>query len=512
MALQIPDQTIALQAKAPDGMQSISNMLNIATAAQALKKAKATYDSDVSQRASESSSADSNAQVNRANVQPLIDQQIASTSSAKTGAESAAYRLHGDYANTMLQTAAGAMKDPRITGANDKYDPAAAGQALSEAFDQARAKGVPTDQALLAIAPFMNKVHEPGAVATMLQNTVLGQMQAPSQAQAIAPSGVGVSNGQQSAVINTNPFAGQVGQAIPGTQQQMQLPPTTPTMDASGTPGYLGPQPAMQPGQQQPGYGDGFDPTKVKPEVLTAIAAQHPKEFAQAMIDFAHRGQQQGQQQAPQRVTSGLPIGASDAVQGTQGEINKHWGETQAAAGSAQQNIGILQNIKQHAAGAATGVGAERQALVQGLAGMLGMDSEQLARTDTDLLAKNANMLALAGGNTDSARALASAANPNNHMTKEAIAMAADQVIGQQKLALARAQFLAPHKAMADQGHPEAYIAARNQFNSVADPRVIQFTSMTPEEKIAMKSSMSEKERAEFGAKLAKARQLGIAQ
>lgn len=511
MALQIPDQTIALQAKAPDGMQSISNMLNMATAAQNLKKARATFDSDVSQRASDASTADSNAQVNRANVRPLIDQQAASTSSAQTGAEAAKYKLHDDYAGTMLQTAAGAMKDPRITGENGQYDPAAAGQALSEAFDQARAKGVPTDQALLAIAPFMNKVHEPGAVANMLRNTVLGQMQAPLQAQAIAPSGVGVSNGQQSAVINTNQFAGiPVGQAIPGTQQQMQLPPTTPTM-VDGVPGYYGSQPQPQgiaPGQQQE---RGFDPSTVKPEVLAAIAKQYPDEFKRAMASFAARGQQQGQTQ-PARVASGLPVGAGDAIQGTQGEINKHWTDTQASAGNAQQNIGILQNIKQHAAGAATGISADRQAFMQGLAGMLGMDSEQLARTDTDLLAKNANMLALAGGNTDSARALASAANPNNHMTKEAIAQAADQVIGQQKLALARAQFLAPHKAMADQGHPEAYVAARNLFNSVADPRVIQFTSMTPEEKIALKSSMTEKEREEFGAKLGKARKLGIAQ
>lgn len=498
MPLTIPDQSIALQAKAPDAMSSLASMLNIAGGAQALKKAKATFDSDVSQRASEASSAGSRATVDQANVDPLIAQQAAQTSTAQTGAEQAKYALHKDYTGTMLQTAAGAMRDPRITGEGGQYDPAAAGKALSDAFEQARAKGVPTDQALLAIAPFMNAIHQPGAVAQMLQNTVLGQMGAPSQASAVAPSGVGVTNGQQSSVVNTNPFAGQVGATIPGTEQQMQLPPTTPTME-NGTPGYLGPQPVQ-------GQG-GFDPSKVSPAQKAAMVADSPEGYANGLEAFYKRGQTQ-----PARVTTGLPVGASGAIEGTQGAINDHWKGAITSSNSAQQDIGVLQNIKQHAAGAATGIAADKQTLVAGIAGMLGMDAGELAKTNADLLAKNSAMLALAGGDTNLARTMAEAATPNSHMTKEAIVQAADQVIAQRKLALARTQFLMPFKGMADHGNPEMYNNALVQFNSVADPRVIQFTSMTPEEKIHLKSSMTEQERAEFGAKLGKARSLGIAQ
>jgi hypothetical protein len=73
-----------------------------------------------------------------------------------------------------------------------------------------------------------------------------------------------------------------------------------------------------------------------------------------------------------------------------------------------------------------------------------------MARTDTDLLAKNSNMLALAGGNTDLARTLAESANPNTKMTPQAIQAAADQVIAQQKLALAKQKLLQPIKALND--------------------------------------------------------------
>lgn len=498
MALTIPDQSIALQAKAPDGMQSLSSLLNIANGAQTLKRAQATYDSDVSQRASESSSAAAKATVDNANVNPKIAQQLADTSTAQTGAEAAKYKLHGDYAGTMLQTAAGALSDPRISGPD--YKPEEAGKALTEAFQQAVAKGVPPDQALLAVSPFMNAIHQPGAVAQMLKNTVVGQMGASGQQSALTPSLVQNSNGQQTITTNINPLApGGVG-AQPIAPIQQQLPPTTPTMDG-GVPGYLGPQGGQ--GQSEM----GFDPSKLSQAQKAQMLKVSPDAYARGVEAFYKRGQpQQG------RVASGLPIGAAEGIQGTQGVVNDDWKNSVTQANGAQRTIGILQNIKQYSAGAAGGIGADRQAFTAGLAGLLGMDAGELVKTNTDLLAKNSNMLALAGGNTDAARAMAEAANPNAHMTKEALAHAADQLIGQQQLNLARVQYLTPFKAQADAGHPEMYQAALNQFNSVADPRIVQFSSMSPEDKSAMKSSMSEKERAEFGKKLGKARTLGIAQ
>lgn len=493
MALTIPDQTIALQARAPDGMANLSSLLNVAGSAQALKKAQATYDSDVSQRAAESSSAQSRATVDSANVNPLIAQQAAITDVSETGAKSAKFNLQGNIQDRLNQVTNGLISDPAISSG----DPKAMIPKLLDAKRRAIASGVPEDMAEVGFAHMITSaMSDPAGFPQVLKNSMLQSMAPTAQAGAIAPSGVGVSNGQQTSVINTNPLApGGVGQPIPGTQQQQQLPPTTPTM-VNGVPGYLGPQGDAQ---------GGFDPSKLTPQQKAAMLRDDPQAYANGIESFYKRGQQG-------RVANGLPIGAADAIAGTQGVVNDDWKTSVGQAKNAQQTIGILQNIKQYSAGAAGGIGADRQAFTAGLAGLLGMDAGELIKTNTDLLAKNSNMLSLAGGNTDAARAMAEAANPNSHMTKEALAHAADQLIGQQQLNLARVQYLTPFKAQADAGHPEMYQAALNQFNSVADPRVVQFSSMSPEEKSAMKSSMSEKERADFGAKLGKARTLGIAQ
>ncbi len=135
------------------------------------------------------------------------------------------------------------------------------------------------------------------------------------------------------------------------------------------------------------------------------------------------------------------------------------------------------------------------------------MDAGQMAKTETDKLAKNANMLALAGGNTDLARTLAEMANPNSKMTPEAIKAAADQVIAQKKLMLAKQAFMQPFKALND---PDVYSRALTQFNAAADPRILQLGDMTEAEKVKMKAAMSDAERAEFGEKIRKLQGLGI--
>lgn len=218
-------------------------------------------------------------------------------------------------------------------------------------------------------------------------------------------------------------------------------------------------------------------------------------------------------QGAPGGIQVAPGLGQAAGVQGVLEPVTKDWADTQASAANASRNIGILQNIKQFAPGAVTGVGNERRSYIAGLAGLLGMSEQQLERTNTDLLAKNANMLALAGGNTDAARALAESANPNVHMTPQAIQHAADQVISQQQLALKKQEFLQSHIAKAatdpnDRG--TSYTKALSQWNQVADPRILQLSTMSPEEKIRMKQSMSPAEQKAFGEKLKKAHQMGI--
>jgi hypothetical protein len=313
----------------------------------------------------------------------------------------------------------------------------------------------------------------------------------------VTPSGVLVNNGQKQVLVNTNPVAAPIG-PVEATAVQNELPPNTPTYDQqTGTPGYLGPQ-ASKTG--------GFDPSQFTPEQLEYMKKSDPTAYANGLESFMKRGQPA----APARVVSGPPVGAVAGVEGSQASINDHWKSLNDQASKAGTDIGILQNIKQLAHNAVTGQLSDKESFVNGLAARLGMSSADLKKTDTDLLAKNAAMLALTGGNTDAARALAEAANPNVKMNEPAIRHAADQIIGQKQMAIAQQQFLLPFKAMADQGHPDMYQAAKAKFDAAADPRILQLPNMAPEDVAKMKASMSPKERIDFGEKIRALQSLGV--
>jgi hypothetical protein len=192
-----------------------------------------------------------------------------------------------------------------------------------------------------------------------------------------------------------------------------------------------------------------------------------------------------------------FPVGQTEAMRLNAATAADDWKQTFAAGQKASQNIGVLQEIKKYAPGAVSGVGQDRRAFLAGLAGLIGMDAAQMEKTDTDLLAKNTNMLALAGGDTNLSKTLSEVANPNVHMTKEAIIKAANQVIAQQQLPLVRAKHLG--KVAND---PAAYTQAATEFNANADPRVLQYPTMTPAERAEMKKAMNPQEQLEFGNKL----------
>ena len=205
------------------------------------------------------------------------------------------------------------------------------------------------------------------------------------------------------------------------------------------------------------------------------------------------------------RIQSGPALGQATTQEGIAKTVQNDWADTNTSAKTAAQDIGVLQNIKQYAPGAATGVTGAKEALIAGLAGALGMTPAQLVKTNTDLLAKNSAMLALAGGNTDMARTLAEAGNPNSHMTAEAIQHAADQVIAQRQMAIHKQKLLLPFV-----DNPTAYNAVLSHFNDISDPRVLQFPNMTAAEKAQLKSSMNPAEREAFGKKIDANKALGF--
>lgn len=359
----------------------------------------------------------------------------------------------------------------------------------------------------------------PAALPAYLMQARSQVMPAATQQQMQTPSGIQVDNGQQSAVVNTNPGAGPVGSVIPGTPVQKQLPPTTPVFDAStNRPGYLGPQgdvgapggvipPAVQEGRDQYRLRVLQDELAREQSNPDPAARAQNIQALQTEIAATQRGLAPRPPGGRPFVASGPALGTEQNTAGTVKTVNDDWTATNESARTASQDIGVLQNIKKFAGGAVTGVANERRAYLTGLGGLLGIDPAQLEKTNTDLLAKNSAMLALAGGNTDLARTIAESANPNTHMTKEAIQDAANQVIAQRKLALAKQQYMSHFK-----GDPESYTKELAAFNQIADPRILQLPDLSREEKARMKAAMSPSEQREFGQKIRKMQAIGLVQ
>jgi hypothetical protein len=523
------DASIPLGTKVPDGMTTIGNMLNTARSAQALQLGNVELQKNeialqerrgIQQMFANPDAfkgADGQMDFNRLIEEgmkvapttfPAMLPQIIQAKKLGTEAEQALSNLHES-------TRAGAGQW-FMAQRGKPLEQVSAEAAEIKKLNPALAPAIDSSLKLLAMAS------QGGQQALDSAYLKLGQAAMPptSQADVMRPSGPTVSTGQVDRAVNTQPMAGPVGATIPGTEVQRELPPTTPVFNnETQQQGYLGPQP--------PNGAPPAGNAQVPPEVQASRDAWRRRAI-QNEIDNVQRGMPDGPQKrdalaalqtelnaggpvsppAKSRFVASSPkLGAEANVSGTVDVVNKDWASTSESAKTASQDIGVLQNIKKYAPGAVSGVASDRRAYVAGLAGLLGMDAGQLEKTNTDLLAKNTNMLALAGGDTNLAKLMAESANPNTHMTKEAITDASNQVIAQRKLALAKQQYMSHFK-----GDPDTYTKELAAFNAIADPRALQLPDMAKEDKQRMLAAMSEGERKDFIAKTRKLQAIGILQ
>lgn len=211
---------------------------------------------------------------------------------------------------------------------------------------------------------------------------------------------------------------------------------------------------------------------------------------------------------ASQRVANtplitGLGTAQQTAQSGLGETVKEDWSTTYKDAQNAPTKIGIFQNIKKLTPEAFTGPTAERRQVIASFAQVLGIPLATLESASTDELVKNTKLLQLAGGNTDAARALAEFANPNTKMTKEGINRVTDQLIGMEKMKIAKSNFVQPFA-----GNAEEYSKKADQFNKIADPRLFQ--EMKPEDVAKLRKSMSPAEQAELSKKIKLAKELGV--
>lgn len=475
------DASIPLRAQAPNGFTSLKDMLGVAQGAQALatgkisqqrqgvaleqeqggleaRKALATVMTDPQFRDPQSGLWDLNklAPAVYAADPKMYHAKDALAGAAQANNDTIAVKSNSlnlaDKSRALIGSTVGALAaDPQVTP--DK---------VKGALDLLQEQAPDAAPSIAIFRRHIDAVAKANADPRALQGYLMqarSQVMPPSaQIESQTPSGPIVDNGQVVAPMNVKPTAGDVG-PIAGTVTAKVLPPTTPVFnEGSQQPGYLG----STGGAGGGGGRGGF-------------------------------------------VASGPKLGTEANVAGTVDAVNKDWSATNEQARTASQDIGVLQNIKKYAAGAVTGVANDRRAYIAGLAGLLGIEPAQLEKTNTDLLAKNSAMLALAGGDTNLAKLMAESANPNTHMTKEAIEDAANQVIAQRKLALAKQQYMNHFK-----GDPEQYSKELSAFNQIADPRALQVNDMSDAELQRMKHSMSAAEQRDFGVKLRKLQALGI--
>jgi len=218
-------------------------------------------------------------------------------------------------------------------------------------------------------------------------------------------------------------------------------------------------------------------------------------------------------------IKNGVPtyLGATDNIQaaltpqqsafgtGTGTAVASDVAQTTADATTAPKNKAIFQTIKGLIPDSYTGLGSEKKLFAEKVADAIGIPYDTLKTSNTEELIKNQNLLALVGGNTDSARALAQVANPNVTMTKAGLNKVLNQLIGLEDFKSSKANFLSQY-----QNDPTTYGQKLMQFNNAADPRFFQ--QMTAEEAQQMLKSMTPAELQALRQKKVMAKQLGIIQ
>lgn len=270
----------------------------------------------------------------------------------------------------------------------------------------------------------------------------LAMMYQPIEAQQgiNTPTMVQMSNNQQTWMQNAKPGVAGVPQfgVVPNSAVQQQRGVEAPTVDASGTPGVVGPQ------------SGGSNPA--------------------------------GANQKPGFQPTGLPAGTVGNIEANFATMNKHFETLQDASQGAQAIQALRGNIQQLATKAITGTESDRLSYANGLLSQFGNEHASDAKEATDLLKKQlAKINVTAPATTDAMRTLVDASNPNVHMEPKAIKEATDQLASQVEANVAIRNHLAGYKyANNGQGNAVSYQAERQNLEKIADPRIWQYQSLTP--------------------------------
>jgi len=441
---------VASKVKGPEGM-SLADMMNMSINAQKFRQAEKINPLLARQQEALTTEAE-------ATLQPRITQKKAESESAVYGANTAKLKQIIDASTIAVQEIQQLHKNPTYDGivkmATDSINNS--GQFLTNEDKQAA-----ITKAIMGLNPKATKT-ELQAFIAQKQASILS---AQAQAEKLYPTAYMQDTGQQiRPVVGGNPlFTGQEPTSPVGAPITKQLPTGTERI-----------------------VTDPAEAARMGVPVGTKV-----------LIGGGGGGQGFGGKPTPPTVSAMQP-GQAESLQNRAKIASEDWSKTTQDATNATKNIGLLQLVKEYSNAAVTGSLTDSRQYLNKLASTFGIPGADItSATDTDLLNKVTSMLTQAGGNTDAARILSESANPNRHMTAEAIKKAANQLIGQEKLKLVKQAVMQQY-----QTDPEKYTKALTQFSQISDPNVLQFSSMSVEDQKRFKSSMTDSERKSFSKKL----------
>ena len=439
---------VASKIKAPEGI-SLADMMNIARGAQAYKQAQQVNPLLLRQQESATTEAEET-------LEPKITQKKAESETAVYGANTAHLKNIIDSSSNAVQQIQQLHNNPTYDGivkmAVDSIN-------NSGRFLNPQDKQAAINQALMGLDPNAKKT-ELQAFLAQKQASILS---AQAQAEKLYPNAYMQDTGQEFKALRSG------NKLFTGQEPTLQVGPSVTKQLPTGTERVI---------------TDPAEASRMNVPVGTKI--------------LIGGGGGQGGKGGLAPAVSSMQPGQAESFQSRSKVAAEDWSQTIQDAKNASKNIGLLQLVKDYSNAAVTGSHTDARQYLNKLAVTFGLPTQDIqSATDTDLLNKVTNMLTQAGGNTDASKIIAEASNPNRHMTTDAIKKAANQLIGQEKLKLVKQAVMQQY-----QTDPEKYTKALTQFSQIADPNVLQWSSMSVEDKKRFKSSMTEPEQAAFSKKL----------
>lgn len=447
---------------------SLGDMINVARGAQAYQQAQQinpvelqTAQQQLSRlqqlTPEEVTKARAEANVATGTERPRITKEEQAAKTAEVGTQSAQLDFATKQVNAVAGRLTSLINNPLIITAEQNPQAVNPTQLMGivkkYGEEQAAAMGIPKDKADQLLQPYLEQATtNPAGIRQFLKDKLLSTLDQGSRLNAMQPSGIGINTGAGGGTVQTGQFGPYApGQVLPGTTFEQQIPPTEKVVTPTGQTKFIGP--------------------------------------------MSQRGNQP--------MVTGLGPAQAGVLEAGGDVLKEDLPRTIAEAKDAPQRIGIFQNIKKLAPESFTGPTAERRQAVASFAQMLGIPAYTLETSSTDELMKNTKLLQMAGGNTDAARAMAEFANPNSKMTKEGILKVTDQLLGIEKMRLARANYLVP-----SQNDANTYMQRKSDFDSISDARLFQ--EMTKDDAQKMWDSMSKSEQEQMIAMRKKAKTLGV--